>query len=668
MTAFKQLFFIIAASVLFLLFYTLQRIGLYFYNIDLASDIPSDAIIASFINGARFDLVIVAYIFLPLILGLFLFWGKSYRRFMMIWLLLFFMVTSFLGIMELEFFHEFHARLNSMVFEYMKEDPKTVTQMIVNGFPVLRYLTAFAVLVLIFYLLLRYISHKTRIEQRNNKDSSVVYIGLVLLLLAGYIVMARGTLRSGPSLRWGDAYTTGHLFTNQLGLNGTFTLFKAATSDKDDNNKHWLTALDNKLALKTTRKMLANANDFLSEKRPVLRQTPANTRYQGQIKNVVVIMMESFAASQIGVLGNRNNITPYFDEISKDGLLFTHFFSNGTHTHQGMFAAVGGFPNLPGYEYLMQEEEGGQQFSGLPVLLKERMKNNVYVYNGDFSWDNQQGFFATQGMTNFVGRFDYENPNFIDPTWGVSDEDMFNRALLELDKLNAKTEPFYAVIQTLSNHVPFNLPDPLPIDKVIDEKGKYSERLTAMRYSDWALGQFYQTLKEKPYFNQSLIVIVGDHGFSTSEQVTDMDLTRFHIPMLLIGPSIQENFGTENSTVGSQVDLTPTVLALLGDSFINQSWGRDLLSLSTDDKGFAVIKPSGSDPSVAIIEGNDILVVQEDVVPTLWQFDMRNKTSQQVINDDKVNDLKTRLFSYIQTAMIALKEGHTGIDGKVKTQ
>ena len=130
-------------------------------------------------------------------------------------------------------------------------------------------------------------------------------------------------------------------------------------------------------------------------------------------------------------------ITPNFDRLASEGLLFSRFFSNGTHTHQGMFATMGCFPNLPGFEYLMQTPEGSHDFSGLPQLLNSRGFDNLYVYNGDFAWDNQSGFFGRQGMSHFIGRFDFKNPIVFDPTWGVSDQDMFDRAAEELVRKSA---------------------------------------------------------------------------------------------------------------------------------------------------------------------------------------------------------------------------------------
>jgi phosphoglycerol transferase MdoB-like AlkP superfamily enzyme len=93
-----------------------------------------------------------------------------------------------------------------------------------------------------------------------------------------------------------------------------------------------------------------------------------------------------------------------------------------------MFATMACFPNLPAFEYLMRTPEGAHKFSGLPQLLSARGYDNLYVYNGNFQWDNQSGFFSNQGMTRFIGREDFVDPVYMDPTWGVSDQDMFDRA------------------------------------------------------------------------------------------------------------------------------------------------------------------------------------------------------------------------------------------------
>ncbi len=314
-----------------------------------------------------------------------------------------------------------------------------------------------------------------------------------------------------------------------------------------------------------------------------------------------------------------------------------------------MFASIACFPNLPGYEFLMQQPQGAQQLSGLAAILPKRGFDNLYVYNGDFSWDNQQGFFRHQGMSHFIGRNDYINPAFIDPTWGVPDQEMFSRAAVELDQLAVQEKPFYAILQTLSNHTPFVVPEPLPI-KAVTNQGAMNERMTAMKYSDWALGEFFRQVEHTDWYKQTLFAILGDHGFTTSNQVTDIDLLRFHIPLLLIGPGIREQFGSTQSIVGTQIDLVPTLVARLEQPFTHACWGRDLLDLPEQDSGFGMIKPSGSDKTVAMIKGNKILVRPDGGKDTLYEFSLYPQATAQRLEQTHPL-LKKQLDGFIETAM-----------------
>lgn len=368
----------------------------------------------------------------------------------------------FFGVVELEFYRQFHTRLNSLVIDYLKEDPKTVTSMIWNGCPVLPYLALWFLLVVILGGGVWAIySLSIRLSPAATNPDPWFRLAAFIPLLALYLVSSRGTLRSGPPLRWGDAYHSRHLFANHLALNGIFTMIKASLDSlRQKNRQSWLKQLPPAQAVSTTQELLQQPGDepLFTTQAPIRRRhSPKDSGLN--IKNVVIIMMESFSASYTGALGHSGNITPEFDRLCQSGLLFDHFFSCGTHTHQGIFATLAGFPNLPGYETLMQQPQGAAPFSGLADHLKRRGFNDVYVYNGDFAWDNQAGFFRNQGMDKFIGRYDYENPEFMDPTWGVSDHDMLSRGHQELEILHGE-QPFFAVLQTLSNHLPFTIPEP----------------------------------------------------------------------------------------------------------------------------------------------------------------------------------------------------------------
>ena len=666
----SHLAFTLLCALIMMVMFTLLRVALLVYNREMILDTPASTFLEAFGNGLRFDARIVVYFSIPLLLALLSVKAMAMRGVLRFWLTAASSLALFLGLMEMDFYREFHQRLNGLVFQYVKEDPKTVMSMLWYGFPVVRYLLAWAVGTVILYFAFRGADRITRssVTRAANGASRAVApwygraaVFVVLLLVC--VVLARGTLRQGPPLRWGDAYTTDSNFANQLGLNGSLSLIAAAKSRfGDDRTNIWKATLEQPQATQTVRDMLLTEHDKLvdADTAPVRRDTTPPEEKTLPIKNVVVILMESFAGHSVGALGRPGNITPYFDELSKQGLLFERFFSNGTHTHQGMFATMACFPNLPGFEYLMQTPEGSHKLSGLPELLSARKFDDVYVYNGDFAWDNQSGFFSNQGMTTFVGRNDFVDPVFSDPTWGVSDQDMFNRGLEELKKREGK-EPFYALLQTLSNHTPYALPTPLPVEPVTD-RGSLNEHLTAMRYSDWALGQFFEKARKEPYFKETRFVIVGDHGFGNEQQISEMDLGRFNVPLLLIGPGIQEKFGARNDTVGTQVDIVPTIMGRLGGEFRQQCWGRDLLTLPEGDKGSGVIKPSGSDQTVAIISDDHLLVQPKDMPAKVWQYKLGANPEAKVVTDSpEAIELKTRLESFLQTATKSLLDNTAGV-------
>ena len=666
----SHLAFTLLCALIMMVMFTLLRVALLVYNREMILDTPASTFLEAFANGLRFDIRIVVYFSIPLLLALLSVKAMAARGVLRFWLTAASSLALFLGLMEMDFYREFHQRLNGLVFQYVKEDPKTVMSMLWYGFPVVRYLLAWAVGTVILYFAFRGADRVTRssstVATAGGSRAVAPWYGRVavfVVLLLVCVVAARGTLRQGPPLRWGDAYTTDSNFANQLGLNGSLSLIAAAKSRfGDDRANTWKATLEQPVAQQTVRDMLLTANDKLvdPDTAAVRRDTTPPAEKTLPIKNVVVILMESFAGHSVGALGRPGNITPYFDNLSKEGLLFERFFSNGTHTHQGMFATMACFPNLPGFEYLMQTPEGSHKLSGLPELLSARKFDDVYVYNGDFAWDNQSGFFSNQGMTTFVGRNDFVDPVFSDPTWGVSDQDMFNRGLEELKKREGK-EPFYALLQTLSNHTPYALPTPLPVEPVTD-RGSLNEHLTAMRYSDWALGQFFEKARKEPYFKETLFVVVGDHGFGNEQQISEMDLGRFNVPLLLIGPGIQEKFGARTDIVGTQVDIVPTIMGRLGGEFRQQCWGRDLLTLPEGDKGSGVIKPSGNDQTVAIISDDQLLVQPKDMPPKIWQYKLGANAEAKVVTDSPDEAvLKQKLESFLQTATKSLLDNTAGV-------
>lgn len=271
----SHLAFTALSALVLLVMFSLLRLALLIYNRELIGATPASTFLEAFGNGVRFDLRVVVYAVAPLVLSLFAVRAMAARGLFRTWLTLFASITLFLGVLELDFYREFHQRLNSLVFQYMSEDPKTVMSMLWYGFPVVRYLLAWAFATWVLYRVFKAIDLVTRPSQRKPREDSVIarpsaaapwYVrGVVLFLCVLVCVLAaRGTLRQGPPLRWGDAFTTESMFANQLGLNGTLTLVKAAKERfSEDRANIWKATLDDKVALETTRQMLLTPNDKL---------------------------------------------------------------------------------------------------------------------------------------------------------------------------------------------------------------------------------------------------------------------------------------------------------------------------------------------------------------------------------------------------------------------
>ncbi|WP_087109326.1 LTA synthase family protein [Parendozoicomonas haliclonae] len=664
----SDLMFMVCSFLSLMALSSLARLLLFYWNSELATHAPGSEIAMGFWVGLRFDLIICSATILPMAFGLLFPRGLSARSFWVAWLMILSGIMILVALVEPVFYDEFHTRLNSIAVQYLNEDPATVISMIINGTPFFTLLIVWAVCLAVMFTVYTWLDKCFREPEYASGVKAwwprvPAFIVVMFLLAVGF---RGGTIRSGAPLRWGDAVHSQSPFANHLALNGVYTFIKAIErlGDKKDSNTVWLTAMENQAALDITRQMILQPEDKLLDPRSLAlyrETTPKERLLPDNVTNVVYILMESFSSRFIGAEGDTNNITPYFDALTEEGLLFTRAFSNGTHTHQGMFATFACFPNTPGNEYLMQSEEGHTHFSGYPAVMSDLgYESNAYVYNGAFNWDNQLGFFGNQGITHFVGRDEMKNPKFIDPTWGVSDEDMFNRALEELDALNNKGKPFFAMLQSLSNHMPYAVPEQLEIEPVTS-MGSRNERMTAMRYSDWALGEFFKDAKQKPWYNNTLFVLVGDHGFSVNDMVTPVDLLRHHVPVLMIAPGLREAVGATNNKVMSQLDVVPTATSLFGKPFAQHCWGRNILALPENDPGFAIVKPSGNDPLVAFIKGDKVLVKQPELNPELFRYQLGPQPSAQELNEPSVlADMYEQLSAFLQTAMRSLNNKSVG--------
>jgi phosphoglycerol transferase MdoB-like AlkP superfamily enzyme len=219
---------------------------------------------------------------------------------------------------------------------------------------------------------------------------------------------------------------------------------------------------------------------------------------------------------------------------------------------------------------------GNEHIFTISSVLKKEGYNTVFVYGGLSYFDNIESFASHNDYDRVIDELDFKDPIF-KTVWGVCDEDLFNNSLVTFDSLHALGTPFFATLLTVSNHSPFTYPSGrIPFDP---EKRR---RDYAVRYADYAIGKFIEDARSHSFFDSTLFVFVADHGARVygSEQIP---LKSYEIPLLFYNPLLNPTSNTCD-VLGSQLDIAPSILDLLGFDYNSEFFGRSLFSTTRDEE------------------------------------------------------------------------------------
>lgn len=283
-------------------------------------------------------------------------------------------------------------------------------------------------------------------------------------------------------------------------------------------------------------------------------------------KNVVLISIESLGADYVEAFGGRPGLTPNLSRLADESLTFHRLYATGLRTVRGLEALTLSLPPTPGQAVPIRKRNRG--LMSLGSVLKERGYDTLYLYGGYSFFDNMKDFFGGAGYevkdrTNIAGsRIHHET------IWGVADEDLFDMALEELDRRAADGHSFFAHIMTTSNHRPYTYPE----GRV--DIPSHSGRDGAVKYTDWAIGRFLRQAATKPWFGDTVFVLVADH---TSEGRGRIDLPpeNYRIPLWIHAPGFVAPGRID--WIASQIDIAPTVLGLLNIPYRSRFFGQDIL-------------------------------------------------------------------------------------------
>lgn len=362
------------------------------------------------------------------------------------------------------------------------------------------------------------------------------------------------------------ARISGNEYANELAANGVYSFFSAFRNNELSYEKFYA-SMDTDEAFKIVRKDLSEPNSgFLTADIKDIRR---NIRSSGAEKklNIVLIMEESLSAEYLKAFGGTKDITPNLDALAGKSLFFKRLYATGTRTVRGLEAVELSLPPLPGTSIVKRPDHGGLFSWGR--LMRERGYDTKFIYAGYGYFDNMNAFFADNGF-GIVDKASFGKDEIIFANiWGVSDEDLLNKALKEADASHRSGKHFFSFVMTTSNHRPFTYPDGR-----IDIPPSSKSRRGAIKYADYAIGKFLKDAAGKPWFRDTVFIITADHCANSAGK-TEMPVRNYHIPMLVYSPAHVKP-GAVDALV-SQIDTAPTILGLLNFSYETRFLGRDAL-------------------------------------------------------------------------------------------
>lgn len=299
--------------------------------------------------------------------------------------------------------------------------------------------------------------------------------------------------------------------------------------------------------------------------------------------NVIMVTIESFSADFMDRFGNTGHITPVLDSIAKQGILFTNMYATGTRTVRGMEALTLAVPPTPGQSIVRRKKN--ENLYSIGHIFEQAGYESTFFYGGDGYFDNMNKYFGNNGY-DITDRLRHklvddhittkrtnipDSAVHFENAWGVCDEDIYDAAIKSADEKFAAGKPFYDFVMTTSNHRPFTYPS----GKIDIPSG--TSREGAVKYTDYAIGEFLKKISTKPWYKNTVIVFVADHCASSAGK-NEIEISKYHIPAILYNvPGVAPQ---EINVMCSQIDIYPTLLGLLHWTYKSKLYGQNVLDAS----------------------------------------------------------------------------------------
>ena len=492
---------------------------------------------------------------------------KIIRRILFIYFTIFIISSSLILIFDIGLFAEWGSKINGKALSYLAYPKEAIGT--VGSSPVLLLLIVFVVLSFLSIWVFKKFVHKHLVKFKFN---IFLKIFLPVILLGLLLIGARGGLQSHPiNKRW--SYFSRYSVLNQAAVNSVWNFVEVATKP-DLVKENPYNYFDDDEAIKIVKETFKTSRD--------------STTYLFKINkpNIVMILLESWSAEVTGVYGNNKNATPQFDELSKEGYLFTNYYSTGFRTEQGFAALISGFPSQPTTTIIRKFGK----FENLPSIaqtLDSNAYHSSYYYGGNLEFANTKAYMESAGFDKFIGQDDFKYKNRTH--WGAYDAELFDFTVTDLKN---NPEPFLSIIMTSTNHEPFDF----PIDMGFLKTNKY---YNTVRYTDKSLGDFIAKSKNEQWYKNTIFIIVADHAHHNPMGRKNYEIKRHWIPFLIYGEPLKDEYKGQNcDIITCHSDFPAILLSQLKLKHNHFHWSKNIFNKYSPefafysfDDGFGWINP-----------------------------------------------------------------------------
>lgn len=558
----------------------------------------ADMLANIFVQGLRFDLVLTGlFLAIPVlvfpVLASTRFLVPAWRALLRFGLPLALVTIVFMECSTPSFIDQFDSRPNMLFFEYLNR-PGEVGATLWSAYK-LPIILAIGIVGVMARVTLRQFGKLVLPIQPTGIWPALLVTPALLVLCLGLV---RSTFDHRPVNPSTVALSADPL-VNDLALSSAYTALYAVyeTRHEAEGGFRYASIDDDTVIGEVRAAMMIDAANFTSDEYPTLhRQSIPGPTVARQ--NLVIIVEESLGAEFVGSLGGLD-LTPNLDAMADDGIWFENLYATGVRSARGLEAIVSGFTPTPARS-VVKLPKSQRNFFTLAQLLAAAGYETSFIYGGESQFDNMRRFFMNNGFQHVIDEADYQDPVFRG-TWGVSDEDLFQRAHTDFSRDHE--QPFFSLVFTSSNHSPFQFPDGR-VEPYGEDKNTVNN---AVRYADYAVGKFIEDARSSDYWDNTVILIVADHNSRVyGSEVIPVE--RFHIPGIILGGRIEP---AVFRPVASQIDLAPTLLSLIGVEGAHPMIGHDLSRPEMRvNPGRAIMQFNGTQ---AYMEGDELVVLQKDL-------------------------------------------------------